>query len=89
MEETLATEREQFNRSQEVERKRMMEDRVAFDQWKHQAEEEIRRERESIQRRNELLVEKENELNRQYADMKLNMQALQYEKVSWILNLKN
>ena len=89
VEETLATEREQFNRSQEVERKRMMEDRVAFDQWKHQAEEEIRRERESIQRRNELLVEKENELNRQYADMKLNMQALQYEKVSWILNLKN
>lgn len=80
LEENLAEERKKILHSQEVERKRMMEDRVAFEQWKHKNEEELRRERESIQRRDELLTERENELNRQYADMKLNMQTLQYEK---------
>jgi DNA repair exonuclease SbcCD ATPase subunit len=83
LDENLAEERKHLRHNQEVERKRMMEDRVAFEQWKHQIEEELRRERESIQRRDELLTERENELNRQYADMKLNMQTLQYEKVSW------
>lgn len=83
LEESLAEERKQMSRSQETERKRMMEDRIGFEQWKHQNEEELRRERESIQRRDELLTERENDLNRQYADMKLNMHALQHEKVSW------
>ena len=83
LEESLAEERKQMIHSQETERKRMMEDRVAFEQWKHQNEEELRRERESVQRRDELLTERENDLNRQYADMRLNMQALQHEKVSW------